>query len=52
MGCPISDYLLVLYPENTDYKELKAKAMVGLGRNVDNALARNYYLTVAQELRN
>ena len=48
----LSDYLLVLYPGNTDYKELKARAMVGLGRNVDNALARNYYLTVAQELRN
>ena len=48
----LTDYLLVLYPANTDYKELKARAMVGLGRNVDNALARNYYLTVAQELRN
>ena len=45
------DYLLVIMPENRAYKSLKANAMEGLGRNIDNAVARNYYLTVAQELR-
>jgi len=38
-------------PENRAYKSLKANAMEGLGRNIDNAVARNYYLTVSQELR-
>jgi len=45
------DYLLVLNPDNDTYKILKAHAMEGLGRSIDNAVARNYYLTVAQELR-
>lgn len=37
--------------DNIEAKQIKAEALTKLARNMVNATARNYYLTVARELR-
>ena len=38
-------------PSDTQAKQIKADALVQLADDMVNATARNYYLTVARELR-
>jgi len=47
----LCDYLIALGEHDFDAMLIKANALEILGRNSINALARNYYLTSAQELR-
>ncbi len=47
----LSDRLLALAPENREYKLIKADAMNGLADNLVTATGRNFYNTVANELR-
>ena len=47
----LADYLLVLDENNTAVKLIKADALTKLARESTSALARNYYLTIAQQLR-
>ncbi len=47
----LADHLLALNPDNTDVKLLKANALHELGLRQHNALARNYYLSRALQLR-
>ncbi len=47
----LCDYLLALGEHEIHAMLIKSSALESLGRNSANALARNYYLTVAQELR-
>lgn len=47
----LCDYLLAESPNNKSIKELKAKALDGLAENLETATGRNYYKTVARELR-
>lgn len=47
----LADHLLAIDKENAEAKQLKADALTNLARNMVNATARNYYLTVARELR-
>lgn len=47
----LSDHLMVLRPEDPEPKRLKADALSALAENLLTATGRNYYLTVAQELR-
>jgi alkyl sulfatase BDS1-like metallo-beta-lactamase superfamily hydrolase len=47
----LSDYLLALDPDALDVKGLKAQALEALAERTVNALARNYYLSAAQELQ-
>ncbi len=47
----LADYLLAINKDNIEAKQIKAEALTKLARNMVNATARNYYLTVARELR-
>ncbi|GAB5403174.1 MAG: alkyl/aryl-sulfatase [Aureliella sp.] len=47
----LADYLLAIDKGDTIAKQLKANALTKLARGTVNATARNYYLTVARELR-
>lgn len=47
----LADHLIAFDPEASDAKLLKADALTALGHRTVTATARNYYLTVAQELR-
>ncbi|TWT50937.1 Hydroxyacylglutathione hydrolase [Rubripirellula amarantea] len=47
----LADHLLALDRNDRDAKQIKADALTKLARNMVNATARNYYLTVARELR-
>ena len=47
----MSDYLLALDKRAASPREIKAQALEFLAERQMNALGRNYYLTVAQELR-
>ena len=46
-----ADYLIALDPSANEPKQIKADALTMLANDSVNALARNYYLTVARELR-
>lgn len=47
----LADYLLAINKNDTAAKQIKADALTKLTGNMVNATARNYYLTVARELR-
>lgn len=47
----LCDHLLALEPNNQNYRNLKADALEYLAEKLLTATGRNYYLTVAQELR-
>lgn len=47
----LADHLLALAPEERRAKQVKAEALDALARQTVNALMRNYYLSVARELR-
>lgn len=47
----LADHLLAINSDNSQVKQIKADALTGLAQNMVNATARNYYLTVARELR-
>ncbi|MFI3268168.1 MAG: alkyl/aryl-sulfatase [Rikenellaceae bacterium] len=47
----ILDRLIALEPENKSFKLMKADALNGLADNLETATGRNYYNTVANELR-
>ncbi len=47
----LADHLLAMNRDDVQAKTIKADALTGLARNMINATARNYYLTVARELR-
>jgi alkyl sulfatase BDS1-like metallo-beta-lactamase superfamily hydrolase len=47
----LTDYLLALDPHALETKKLKADALEALAERTVSATARNYYLTVARELR-
>ncbi|CAK9009633.1 Putative alkyl/aryl-sulfatase YjcS [Durusdinium trenchii] len=47
----LADHLLAINSSDSGAKRIKADALTGLARNMVNATARNYYLTVARELR-
>lgn len=47
----LSDYLLALDPADPKAREVKATALTLLAEKTLNATARNYYLSVARELR-
>ena len=48
----LSDRLLAIDNSNMDYRELKATALEQLALNIETALARNYYNSITQDLRN
>ncbi|MDA1055087.1 MAG: alkyl/aryl-sulfatase [Planctomycetota bacterium] len=47
----LADHLLAVNEDNGEAKQIKAEALTKLAHNMVNATARNYYLTVARELR-
>ncbi|MFR9619661.1 MAG: alkyl/aryl-sulfatase [Rikenellaceae bacterium] len=47
----LSDRLIALEPANRDYRFIKAEALNGLADNMETATGRNFYNTVANELR-
>jgi len=47
----LSDYLIALDPQAKAPKLIKADALEAIAENVLSGIGRNYYLTVAQELR-
>lgn len=47
----LTDYLIALNPEASEPKKIKAQALEALAERLLTATGRNYYLTVAQELR-
>jgi len=47
----LCDYLTALDPEAREPKRVKADALEAIAQNVLSGIGRNYYLTVAQELR-
>lgn len=47
----LADHLLAINSDDRKAKGIKADALTGLAHNMVNATARNYYLTVARELR-
>ena len=47
----LCDHLIALNPESAQPKLLKAEALEKLAEELLTATGRNYYLTVAQELR-
>ncbi|MEQ8667636.1 MAG: alkyl/aryl-sulfatase [Pirellulales bacterium] len=47
----LADYLLAINKDNSEARQIKADALTKLAHNMVNATARNYYLTVARELR-
>jgi len=51
VAAQLADHLLAINKNDTHAKQIKAEALTKLARNMVNATARNYYLTVARELR-
>lgn len=47
----LADHLLAINKDDDSAKQIKADALTNLAHNMVNATARNYYLTVARELR-
>lgn len=47
----LSDRLLAIAPDNKEYRLIKADALTALGERTVTATGRNYYYTVANELR-
>jgi uncharacterized sulfatase len=47
----LTDYLLALNPEASEAKQIKAQALEAPPEQLLTPTGRNYYLTVAQELR-
>ncbi len=47
----LSDHLLAMHPEDQAIRNMKAEALEHLAEKLLTATGRNYYLTVAQELR-
>ncbi len=47
----LADHLLAIDADDKNAKQIKADALTKLASNMVNATARNYYLTVARELR-
>lgn len=47
----LADHLLAINKDDVSAKQIKADALTNLAHNMVNATARNYYLTVARELR-
>jgi uncharacterized sulfatase len=47
----LSDHLLALHPKDQAVRNMKADALEHLAENLLTATGRNYYLTIAQELR-
>ena len=47
----LCDHLLALDPTAKEPKLIKADALEAIAQNVLSGIGRNYYLTVAQELR-
>ena len=47
----LCDHLIALNPDSKEAKLLKAAALEALAEDLITATGRNYYLTVAQELR-
>ncbi len=47
----LSDRLIALEPQNKEFKLIKADALNGLADNIETATGRNFYNTVANELR-
>lgn len=47
----LSDRLLAITPDNKEYRLIKAEALTALGDRMLTATGRNYYYTVANELR-
>lgn len=47
----LADHLLAINPDDVNAKQVKANALTNLASTMVNATARNYYLTVARELR-
>tara|TARA_R110002049_G_scaffold182485_2_gene350334 strand:- start:68550 stop:69908 length:1359 start_codon:yes stop_codon:yes gene_type:complete len=47
----LADHLLAIESNDQEAKQIKADALTRLARDMVNATARNYYLTVARELR-
>lgn len=47
----LCDHLLALKPDDREARNLKAEALEALAEKLITATGRNYYLTVAQELR-
>ena len=47
----LADHLLAINRDNSEAKQVKIDALTNLARSMVNATARNYYLTVARELR-
>ena len=47
----LADHLLAINPDDKNAKQVKANALTNLASKMVNATARNYYLTVARELR-
>ena len=47
----LADHLLAINRDDSDAKQIKADALTKLAQGMVNATARNYYLTVARELR-
>ncbi|TWU43466.1 Hydroxyacylglutathione hydrolase [Novipirellula aureliae] len=47
----LADHLLAINKDDKDAKQIKADALTKLASDMVNATARNYYLTVARELR-
>lgn len=47
----LADHLLAINKNDIDARHVKADALTELARKMVNATARNYYLTVARELR-
>ncbi len=50
-ACQLADHLLAIDKDGATAKQIKAEALTKMARNMVNATARNYYLTVARELR-
>lgn len=47
----LADHLLAINKDNSVARQIRADALTKLARGMVNATARNYYLTVARELR-
>ncbi|TWU46775.1 alkyl/aryl-sulfatase [Rubripirellula reticaptiva] len=47
----LADHLLAINADDKNAKQVKANSLTNLASNMVNATARNYYLTVARELR-
>lgn len=47
----LADHLLAIDKDDSEARQIKAEALTKLAENMLNATARNYYLTVARELR-